>query len=1453
MVRRWLLHISAWPLVFLIFAIASVANGSDDASYEARVYGSRHFSYLYFRGFDPEHVYRAHKKITLDLHFAKKFDSKRLSFSVNGLAFRGSEKQLIRSAKWSETSRGHQLRLEIGPMKFGPNKRFHRLVRDIYHYHGWLRIWVKAPERVDSAALVFGRGKVRPPRTYLDSVQPYSPVLRVRDIRFQFHGSEGASEFQCRLNKLQRGWTPCESPVVYRDLTNGKYRFRVRAVGADGRPGRVVRYKFEVRAPLPGVKVTRVLPEEKVTSERNISIHFEKLGKYKKFARTYCRVDRQAFRWCQSPVRYENLSVGEHAVEIRRTHWIYTYRWARWLAGYKWFRHWLPVHTAPVVYRWTISDNKPTVAWVTTPAETTASGVAGFEFKGTGADRYTCALNGSAPSACEEQVQFEVEEGNHELTVVGYAGDVASQPLQYRWTVDQTGPVVSLESVNPEGIVVAVQELAVSVSTNEPASLRCALDGADLGRCETSFVLTDLTEGAHVLQVVGTDAVGNEGQPLEYAWDVDLTAPEVTLQASFPETFPTAETRADFIVVASPGSSLACSLDGAPLAPCPDPVSYTDLGEGAHDLKVVATDTAGNSSDATFSWQVDRSAPVVTLGQAIPPEKETLSTSLELPFAVSEAGSVTCELDLGGQVPCVSPYVINGLAEGPHKVEVVAVDLAGNVGVGSYEWTIKVDASVQLVSVDPTHSPTAQTAARFEFNSNNASSFLCALDGASASACVSPVAYSDLAEGNHTFEVWGVNSLGESGASQLHQWTVDTTGPEVVLGQVVPPGDTTATEISVTFSSEADARFFCTLDGGEEVDCVSPLTHTGLGQGSHTVTVVAEDAVGNRGAVVSHSWVIDIPAPPAVIDTTVPAESLTNSTDMNIAFSAAGADSFECRLDGANFGVCTSPQSYSGLGEGQHVFEVRGLNSLGESGAVASHTWVVDTQGPDVTLVSVDPAGDTAETAIRIEFGAEAGASFFCTLDGGSEAPCASPFTQSGLGQGAHQFSVVAEDALGNRGAAATHGWVVDVPPPLAQIDSVSPSEALTQQTSMQVAFSGAPSFECRLDGGAWSGCASPQSYSSLGEGAHVFEVRGLNAFNEAGPAVAHNWTVDTQGPVVVLLAVDPSGLSAQTSFSASFSSEAGASFFCTLDGGAEAPCASPYSAADLGQGSHSFSVVAQDSLGNRGTAVTHSWTVDVPPPVVQFDSVTPGAAVVASTSLSASFSGAGAASFECRLDGAAFTACASPFAVTGLGEGAHVLEVRGLNAFGEASNVVSHAWTVDTVAPVLQIDSVVPAASPTTDTHLELAFSANEGTFQCELNGGGLTPCTSPVGVDVAVGAHLLRVVATDGAGNSSQVSYNWEVELPPLTLSGAMVRDIESTSAMVDWQTNLPSSGQLIYGEGSALDTTTPVNPALITSHGVSLTNLKPFTLYSVQAVSVDEAGREVRSEVLTFRTQF
>jgi len=68
-----------------------------------------------------------------------------------------------------------------------------------------------------------------------------------------------------------------------------------------------------------------------------------------------------------------------------------------------------------------------------------------------------------------------------------------------------------------------------------------------------------------------------------------------------------------------------------------------------------------------------------------------------------------------------------------------------------------------------------------------------------------------------------------------------------------------------------------------------------------------------------------------------------------------------------------------------------------------------------------------------------------------------------------------------------------------------------------------------------------------------------------------------------------------------------------------------------------------------------------------------------------------GGSRLECRLDGGAFAACASPKTYTGLGPGVHSFAARAIDAAGNVdTSPASRTWTVDGTAPT--VSAVRPA-----------------------------------------------------------------------------------------------------------------------------------------------------------------
>ena len=152
-----------------------------------------------------------------------------------------------------------------------------------------------------------------------------------------------------------------------------------------------------------------------------------------------------------------------------------------------------------------------------------------------------------------------------------------------------------------------------------------------------------------------------------------------------------------------------------------------------------------------------------------------------------------------------------------------------------------------------TFSSTATDVARFE----------CSLDNGPFETCSSPRALTGLADGSHTLRVRAIDQAGNEGEPAESTFVIDATAPAVTIGGVTVAGTTAR----MTFSSEAGARFECSLDGGPFQACASPREYTGLSDGSHTVLVRAIDQAGNVGAAAERSFSIAAPQPP---DTTAP-------------------------------------------------------------------------------------------------------------------------------------------------------------------------------------------------------------------------------------------------------------------------------------------------------------------------------------------------------------------------------------------------------------------------------------------------------------------------------------------------------------------------------------------------------------------------------------------------------
>lgn len=878
-------------------------------------------------------------------------------------------------------------------------------------------------------------------------------------------------------------------------------------------------------------------------------------------------------------------------------------------------------------------------------------------------------------------------------------------------------------------------------------------------------------------------------------------------------------------------------------------------------------------------------APTISSGPANP----TSLTSATFAFSSGGATSYQCSIDAGAFTGCTSPktYSAPPFAPGPHAFQVKAVNANGTSAATSYNWTVDTTAptvsSINRADPNPSNlNPLHWTVTFSEPVSNvGVANFGLVTSGLGGTApAVQSVAPASGPSATWTVTVKTTGTTAGAGSIQLNltgkgtiqdaatnllagtpplagqAYTFDTAAPAapaIASGPGPSPPSVASTSAMFTFTGEALATFLCKLDAGAFVACSSGVAYSGLAQGAHTFQVEAVDQAGNVGPVTSRTWTVDTTPPPAPSITSKPANPI-NSTSASFVFSDSEAGAtFMCRLDAGAYASCTSPRSYSGLADGSRTFNVVALDSLGNTSAAATWTWLVDTTAPAVTISfpanggiygattwnagcvggagicgsATDPTGITSGVVSTLQLSTGKywnGSSFssatevFTTVTptGGSGTTFTGRYPLALPPAGSYTVHARSTDGVGNTNTAATQAtanFTIDTTPPAAPAitSGPGPSPPSVGSTSATFTFTGeaGATFLCKLDGGAFSACSSGVSYTGLAQGSHTFQVEAVDQAGNIGPAASRTWTVDTVAPPVPGITSKPTDPSTSATASFAFNdSEAGVTFMCKIDGGAYASCTSPKSYGGLAQGSHTFNVLALDSVGNASAPATWTWTVDtIPPQVVSITRNDPSPTTAPSVSWTVTFSepvkGVAANDFVRVLTGlggnptigsvapgsgtlaATFTVTAS----TGSGVGTlglnlvdddTVKDAAG-NPLGGAGNgngnKVGQVYAIDHVAPPEVVYTTFPS-DPSSDTSPTFAWT-NSATdidhYECSAEDGPFYTCTSPVTLsDLAIGDHEFEVRAVDLAGNTGPDNeFHWKIKAgtgQPYTISGSV-----------------------------------------------------------------------------------
>lgn len=225
---------------------------------------------------------------------------------------------------------------------------------------------------------------------------------------------------------------------------------------------------------------------------------------------------------------------------------------------------------------------------------------------------------------------------------------------------------------------------------------------------------------------------------------------------------------------------------------------------------------------------------------------------------------------------------------------------------------------------------------------------------------------------------------------------------------------------------------------------------------------------------------------------------------------------------------------YVADGIGREVWRIRpgADGDFGTSDDIETHFdvsgWIADPEG-----IEFDPATGRLMVLSSAEPGNASSGLLEATTDGGfiriidlgALTAGGAETKYAGIAKGpGGTFFVVDRGADFNPDLTPADGRIYEIsfpagPPPAPPNTSITggPAQGSTS-TSSSASFSFAGTnppvtFQCRLNGGAFVACTSPQTYTGLANGTHTFTVRAVNAGGTDATPPSRSWTVNASGP----------------------------------------------------------------------------------------------------------------------------------------------------------------------------------------------------------------------------------------------------------------------------------------------------------------------------------------------------
>ncbi len=491
----------------------------------------------------------------------------------------------------------------------------------------------------------------------------------------------------------------------------------------------------------------------------------------------------------------------------------------------------------------------------------------------------------------------------------------------------------------------------------------------------------------------------------------------------------------------------------------------TDVEEGsAYTYWVTAIDDAGNESSPSDSAALvhDTEAPVITIdqptdGALINADTVTVSGAVQDAQTIQEVTILVNALPVTAAVSqgTYSRQVV--LEEGQNTLEVQATDSNGQSGTSGV-ITVTVDLTAVVVEI-LTPADGALVAVAQQLLTGTVSdvriteALLYLNEAAPVTLSVSGGGFSrtvTLQEGANTLTVTAQNEAGTQGSDAIAV-TLDTVGPEVAIVSPVDGSTVTDTLVNVVGTIDDPQVPVVVVARGAEVDSVVPVggsfsTTMELQEGTNLIVASAVDAAGNPG---SDQVTVYLDAVGPTVTITAPSDGqyfasspITVSGWVDDVTITTGT----LVLNGVNSTIPIDQGVFTvtdvALSQGSNTIRVRVVDSFGREGISALVTVILDTEAPEVELVSPTQSYATnvpqldVELLVEEEVGLDTVVVVLNGVELGAESQGSNLWSRTvSLSEGTNTVSGQARDIAGNEGVSEQVVITLDT---VAEIEDVS-------------------------------------------------------------------------------------------------------------------------------------------------------------------------------------------------------------------------------------------------------------------------------------------------------------------------------------------------------------------------------------------------------------------------------